>query len=475
MSRINTNVPSMIAGRVLADQNEKLNLSLERLSTGLQINSGRDNPAGLIASEALRAEQVAIQAAMHNIARANNVVGVAEAGLVEVSNLLTELEDLVDRSANEGAISDDERAANQLQIDSILASIDRIANTTEFQGKKLLSGELAYTTSGVSTTNIADARVNAARIPNGASRTVVVEVTQSAQQAALNYNGATIGASAVTLEVAGVFGSEIFSFAANTNISAILQSINDSATLTGVEATQASATSLVFNSTGYGTSQFVTVKTLSGTFAVTGGDNGGTTDNGQDATVLINGTTAASKGLNVSLRSNVLNLDLTLQESFGTALGSTSFDIVGGGADFVISPKITLAGMESLGIPSATTGNLGSYASGFLSSLKSGAVNMVDKDDANFSTAQRILREAQVQVSSLRGRLGAFQKNTLDATNNSLQVTFENTTAAESILRDTDFATETSKLTRQQILVQSATNVLRIANAQPQQALALLG
>jgi flagellin len=80
-----------------------------------------------------------------------------------------------------------------------------------------------------------------------------------------------------------------------------------------------------------------------------------------------------------------------------------------------------------------------------------------------------------LQVSRLRGRLGAFQKNTLDATNNSLQVTFENTTAAESILRDTDFATETSKLTRQQILVQSATNVLRIANAQPQQALALLG
>ncbi len=475
MSRINTNVPSMVAGRILADQNEKLNLSLERLSTGLQINSGRDNPAGLIASEALRAEQVAIQAAMHNIARANNVVGVAEAGLVEVSNLLTELEDLIDRSANEGAISDDERAANQLQIDSILASIDRIANTTEFQGKKLLSGELAYTTSGVSTTNIADARVNTARIPNGASRTVVVEVTTSAQQATVNYAGSTVGASAVTIEVAGVHGSEIFSFAANTAISAVLNSINQSSSLTGVTATQTATSALTFNSTGYGTSQFVTVKTLSGTFAVTGGDDGGNSDRGQDAVVLVNGTTAASDGLHVRLRSNVLNLDLTLQEGFGTALGSTSFDIVGGGADFVISPKITLAGMESLGIPSATSGNLGSYAVGFLASLKSGEANMVDKIDANYATAQRIVREAQVQVSSLRGRLGAFQKNTLDATNNSLQVTFENTTAAESILRDTDFATETSKLTRQQILVQSATNVLRIANAQPQQALALLG
>ena len=107
MSRINTNVPSMIAVRILGMQNERLNLSLQRLSTGLKINSGRDNPAGLIATEALRAEQVALKAAMGNIDRANNVIGVAEAGLVEVNNLLVQLEDLVDRSANEAGISDD--------------------------------------------------------------------------------------------------------------------------------------------------------------------------------------------------------------------------------------------------------------------------------------------------------------------------------------------------------------------------------
>jgi flagellin len=77
-------------------------------------------------------------------------------------------------------------------------------------------------------------------------------------------------------------------------------------------------------------------------------------------------------------------------------------------------------------------------------------------------------------VSELRGRLGAFQKDTLTTTGNSLAITLENITAAEANIRETDFAEETSNLTRRQILVQSATSVLQIANAQPQQALALL-
>ena len=94
---------------------------------------------------------------------------------------------------------------------------------------------------------------------------------------------------------------------------------------------------------------------------------------------------------------------------------------------------------------------------------------------ANFQTAQNIVRAAQTQISQIRGQLGGFQKSTLETTANALRVTLENTTAAESSIRDTDFAEETSNLTRSQILVQSATNVLRLANAAPQSVLALLG
>ena len=127
MSRINTNVSSLIAQRALANNQSQLNTSLERLSTGLQINSGADNPSGLIASKALDAEKTGIQTAINNASLANNVIGTAEGGLNEVSNLLTQLTGLVNQSANTGALSSDEVAANQLQVDSILNTINRIA------------------------------------------------------------------------------------------------------------------------------------------------------------------------------------------------------------------------------------------------------------------------------------------------------------------------------------------------------------
>src|SRR5947199_4159383 len=120
MSRINTNVSSLIAQRILRQNNQSLNQSLQRLSTGLKINPGADNPAGLIASENLRAEKAGITTAIDNAGRASNIIGTAEGGLTEVSSLLNELQGLVNQSANTGGLSKDEISANQLQVDSIL-------------------------------------------------------------------------------------------------------------------------------------------------------------------------------------------------------------------------------------------------------------------------------------------------------------------------------------------------------------------
>ena len=127
MSRINQNIPSLIAQRVLGNQNKGMAQSLQRLSTGYRINRGADDPAGLIASENLRAEKSAINSAITNSQRADQVVNVAEGGLQEVSNMLVELQGLVGATANEAGVSQEERDANQLQIDSILQTIDRIA------------------------------------------------------------------------------------------------------------------------------------------------------------------------------------------------------------------------------------------------------------------------------------------------------------------------------------------------------------
>ena len=220
MSRINTNIPSLVAQRVLSQQNTALSTSLYRVSTGYRINSGKDDPAGLIASESLRCEQQAIQAAITNISRANNIVASAEGGLVEINNLLVQLEDLVDRSANEAGISQEERDANQLQVDAILESINRIANNPEFQGRKLLSGELAYTTSGITDSGeyFQNVIINAAKIPSDGARNVTVEVTGSAQLAEMVFAASSVTGGNVTIQVAGNLGSETLAFGSVTKI-----------------------------------------------------------------------------------------------------------------------------------------------------------------------------------------------------------------------------------------------------------------
>src|SRR3954465_8829877 len=154
MARINTNVASLTAQRGLAKTQKSLSDTLQRLSTGLRINRGADDPAGLIASEGLRSEISGITQAVDNSPRASNVIATAEGALSEVASLLLNVKSLVVQAANSGALSPDEIAANQLQIDSAVESITRISNTTTFAGPHLINGSLDYITSGVNNTDI---------------------------------------------------------------------------------------------------------------------------------------------------------------------------------------------------------------------------------------------------------------------------------------------------------------------------------
>src|SRR5436853_3451973 len=138
MTRINTNVSSLVAQKTLARSQTQLQTALTRLSTGLRINVGKDDPAGLIASEALRSDIISVNKAITNSERANQLIATADSALGQVSSLLNDIRGLVSEAANVGALSDDQVAANQLQIDSSLAAIDRISQTTSFQGRRLL-------------------------------------------------------------------------------------------------------------------------------------------------------------------------------------------------------------------------------------------------------------------------------------------------------------------------------------------------
>jgi flagellin len=467
MSRINTNISSMQAIHTLGRNNSDLATRLQRLSTGLRINTGKDAPAGLIASETLRSEIAGIHQAIDNSQRATNVINTAEGALSEVSALLLEVQSLNNEAANTGALAPDEIKANQLQVDAILNSINRIANTAQFGGQKLLNGTLDYTTTGVASTALDDVQINAAKMPDNGTVNVIVQVLGSAQLAEVGVTGAGVGASSVTIEVAGNFGAEQLSFAASTANSAIAVAINTLRDATGVSATL-SGTALRITSTAYGAKQFVSVRSITGNY-VDGNDFG------QDATVTINGARADVEGLVASVRSDNLDVEINLDPTFATnpAGAPTDFVITGGGAKFQVGSIVNRQGQTHIGISSVSTGKLGNDVVGFMSSLASGGDNSLVT--GNTIQGQKILSAAIRQVATLRGRLGAFQKNVLESNVNSLNVALENVTASESAIRDADFAAETAALTRAQILVQANTSVLAQANSSPQNVLSLLG
>src|SRR5436190_1918748 len=212
MSRINTNISALQAQHTLASNQADLQTRLQRLSSGLRINSGKDAPAGLIASETLRSEIAGLHQAIDNSQRANNVVNTAEGALSEVSALLLEVQGLTNQAANTGALSPQEVQANQLQVDAILNSINRISNTTQFNGVKLLNGSLDYTTANVASTAIDVAQINAAKVPDNGSINVTVQVTASAKTGTVTVGASGIDANPATIEVAGNLGTEQLSF-----------------------------------------------------------------------------------------------------------------------------------------------------------------------------------------------------------------------------------------------------------------------
>lgn len=235
MSRINTNISSLVAQKTLARTQEQLQTALTRLSTGLRINSGKDDPAGLIAHSALRTTIVSTQQAITNSQRADQMISTADSALGQISSLLNDVRSLVTEATNNAAMSPDQIAANQLQIDSSLEAINRIAQTTQFQGKRLLDGTLDFVTQGVDTAKIGNLAIDQANFGTQSQVNVNVQVSNQAKQAALNYKGQTLG-SAATVEIAGVNGAQTFQFGAGSTVSQIAAAVNASSDATGVQA-----------------------------------------------------------------------------------------------------------------------------------------------------------------------------------------------------------------------------------------------
>src|SRR3954469_10787453 len=267
MARINTNVSSLTAQRGLAKSQRSLNDTLQKLSSGLRINRGADDPAGLIASEGLRSEMSGINQAIDNSQRASNVISTAEGALSEVASLLLNVKDLVVQAANSGALSPDEIAANQLQVDSAVESITRISNTTTFAGLHLINGSLDYITSGVNTSVVQALHIQQANFGTNPNIPVQINVVASAKTAELQFRNSSI-TSSVTLEITGNGGVETLTFVSGTTASAVAYAVNRITDATGVTATLINnanpLSGVAFLSDGYGTRQFVSVTAQSG-------------------------------------------------------------------------------------------------------------------------------------------------------------------------------------------------------------------
>lgn len=477
MARINTNVSALTAQRHLNLSYHSMNETMTHLSTGLRIARGKDDPAGLIVSERLRTEINAVGQAVSNTQRAKLIVSTAEGALEEVASLLKDIQQKIVEAANEGAFSEEEMRANQLQIDSAVDSITRIANTTSFAGRKLLDGSLSYLTSGValSTNSVRSLQVHATQFGQRDSVPVEVSVMNAASQATLGFPFAALvaGASSVTIELRGTAGATTMTFASNTAASQVAEAIIAVADATGISATVSNGGADGFRmySRGYGSREFVTIRVLSdtGDFPTTGGTTG-KEDYGMDAVVTINGQQAGARGNHVTMKNSTVDLEFDLEPNW---VSNASFAVTGGGALFQVGPRVNTNLQVNMAVTSVHASRLGNSELGFLSQIKTGEDYSLE--EAEYDRASKIVDAAITQISVLRGRLGSFERNTLDTNMNQLGITQENLISAESAIRDADFAYETSRLARDQILVNAGTTVLTLANQTTQSVLRLLG
>ncbi|MFT5301331.1 MAG: flagellin [Mariniblastus sp.] len=467
-----SNVGALNAQHNLARSSNKLNTSIERLSSGFKINRGADGPAALVISEKQRAQISGLRAAIDNTEKAGAVVQTAEGALNEINSLLVKVRSLAIDSANAGVNDEDALAANQAEISNALDTINRIAENTQFGEKKLLDGS-----AGVSgTTNDADVTFLKATTDTSAG-SYAIAVSSAAETANLTAGTATTAALAAdeTLTVNGVS----ITLNSGSSQAQVISRINEFSNQTGVIAEDdpgaagqtrlrsaefgSSATiSAVSNVAAAGTSSGFGTTGLNDTGVDIAGTIGGNAATGSGA--VLTGTAGSSEGVKVSLAANSADLADSVSGAQGLVNVSNNALVFQIGANQNQTVSIAIDSVEAKGLGIGVANN-----------------QFTSLNDINVTSASKaqdtigVLDAAIDEISNLRGTLGAFQGNTLESTANNMRTTLENTVNAESVIRDTDFAEEISNFTNSQVLVQAGTSVLSNANQSSQLILSLLG
>jgi flagellin len=532
---INTNVASLNAQRNLNKSQGALQTSLQRLSSGLRINSAKDDAAGLAISDRMTAQIRGMNQASRNAADAISLAQTGEGALQEITNNLQRMRELAVQSRN-ATNTDADRASLDAEYQQLLAEVDRIATTTAFNGRKVLDGSLGSSvfqvganvgetiavdvSSSMRTNSIGSYAYQSFSLADSTATTMDgADVSTAASDAtnnrlgagdALTINGtnvyADILAEASALSGAGNDGVDAASVLAGTDASsaaAIVAGINRQTDVTGVTAsTTATTTTLALTTVEafamtdvVGTDDNLTYSlTINGVLAHTQGESEAVLDSAGLANAIngVSGQTGVTATLN-EVGDVVLAAADGRNIVVGEALGGDTDDtdaitgyfggaLTGAAGDEaqaqVFRGEVTLRAAQSITLnvdDEAGDANLFTGVTDELDTLiAAGTIDATNiRDEANVDQAILRLDAAIGDVDTLRGTFGSIQSR-FESTIASLQVAAENVSAARSRILDADFAQETAALTKNQILQQAGVSVLAQANGLPQNVLALL-
>ena len=482
---INTNISSLTAQRSSSIVQTQLSTAMARLSSGLRINSAKDDAAGLAISQRFTSQIRGLNQAARNANDGISLAQTAEGALGSTGENLQRIRELAVQSAN-ATNSASDRAALQSEVSQLTAEITRVGGQTEFNGIKLLDGSFASQTFQVGANagqTISIASITDARATGLGSHAMTLDgtVTGNTKAAAADLTGGnTIGAETdLTLTTANGGTSAAFGYAANATAADIATAISTNGSSVGVTATATNSATL---------GSLVSAGTVSMT--LNGSAISAAVTNPTDMTELmaaINGA-SGSTGVTASFTTAGSKSDLTLTTSDGRDVSILDFNNSGttktasfsgvtltGGAATDSSIKTgTVALSSSKGQITSAGANADVFAAAGANTSSFSAVANIDISSAAGATsALSVLDNALQQINSVRADLGAVQ-NRFSSTISTLMTTSENLAASRSRIMDADFAQETAALSRAQVLQQAATAMVAQANQLPQQVLQLL-
>lgn len=458
---INHNMNAMNAHRNMMGNTVNAGKSMEKLSSGLRINRAGDDAAGLAISEKMRGQIRGLDQAGRNAQDSISLIQTAEGALNETHSILQRMRELSVQSANDTNTTVD-RGEIQKEVSQLTQEIDRIANTTEFNTKKLLNGDSGNKVVYGTNNNVASATTINDSIKAG---TYAVEVTTKAEQATVTSNDALLSTDVTdsTAKTVNINGTNItFNSVAGkqadtlNNLATALNNAN-----IGITASVA-ADKITFTSNEFGASQSVTVKASATTAALklTADATTDLTDAGVDVVGTINGVVAQGSGRTLTSTSgDSIGLKVTL-----TAAAASTAAVAG-------NVTVTKNALTShIGANENQTMNVNISSMGSVD-LGINALDVTSQTGAE--SAISTVQSAIERVSAERSKLGAYQ-NRLEHTINNLGTSSENLQAAESRIRDVDMAKEMMNFSKNNILSQAAQAMLAQANQQPQGVLQLL-